>query len=154
MANSNWHGRAIVLHCHAGNHDTLAYCIYYCSDTSKAVTGKCTTTFRAEPTNSQTPKKSRNDLPNDSSDCSSEADSANNELNDDLSEGLGSDGEAETDQTGTDQSSLHPVVSSGDFGKVVQLKDQRELSDREKYYLLKHHFVPGKGYSSCKHLQS
>ena len=31
--------------------------------------------------------------------------------------------------------SLHPAVSSGDFDKVVELKGQKDLSDREKFYL-------------------
>lgn len=98
---------------------------YYCSDNSKAVAGKCTTSFCAEPINNQTSKESGSDLPNDS-------DSVNSELSDDLSEGLShgdsdSEGEPERmDQAGTDQACLHPAVSSGDFGKVVQLKAQRE----------------------------
>lgn len=50
--------------------------------------------------------------------------------------------------------SLHPAESLGDFGKVVQLKVQRELSDQEKLYLLKHHFVPSKGYSFPAHIFS
>ena len=39
---------------------------------------------------------------------------------------------------------MDPAVTSGDFGKVMHLKSQRELTDEEKFYLLKHHFVPGK----------
>lgn len=41
---------------------------------------------------------------------------------------------------------LHPDVSSGDLGKVVHLKAQRDLTDNEKYFLLKHHFVSSKDY--------
>ena len=41
---------------------------------------------------------------------------------------------------------MHPAVSSGDFGQVVWLKAQRNITDSEKFYLLKHHFVPRKGY--------
>ena len=32
---------------------------------------------------------------------------------------------------------LHPTVTSGDFGKVVQLKALRKLTDNEKFVLLK-----------------
>ena len=41
---------------------------------------------------------------------------------------------------------LHPDVSSGDLGRLVRLKAQRDLTDNEKYFLLKHHFVPCKNY--------
>ena len=93
-------------------------------------------------------KKKQSDLPSDSasSDSNSEDDS-DDEPGDNLSDGSSrgdSDGEEQTD---THLASMHPAVSSGDFGKVVQLKAQRELSDREKFYLLNHHFVPSKGYS-------
>ena len=44
-----------------GNH--VIHLCHYCSNTSKAVAGKFTTTFRAEPITS---KKSQNDLPSDS----------------------------------------------------------------------------------------
>ena len=99
-------------------------------------------------------------MPHDSADTSgSEANlesPENSEPDEDVSEGSGcsdSDGEEETetmdhtDTLTTDIPSLHPAVSSGDFGKVVQLKAQRELSNRGKFYLLKHYFVPSKGYS-------
>ena len=39
---------------------------------------------------------------------------------------------------------LHPAVTSGDFGKVVQLKALRKLTDNEKLVLLKQHFVPSR----------
>ena len=44
------------------------------------------------------------------------------------------------------QNELHPAVTSGDFGKVVELKKERALVDQEKYYLLKNHFIPGSLY--------
>ena len=37
---------------------------------------------------------------------------------------------------------LHPAISSGDFGRVVKLKTERNLTDNEKYVLLKKHFIP------------
>ena len=106
-------------------------------------------------------------MPHDSSDSSdSEADSDLEHKSDD-SEGSGhskSDGNEGSGHSDLDndsdtvtmdhmasstsgQPSLHPDVSSGDFGKVVQLKARRELSNREKFHLLKHPFVPSKGYS-------
>ena len=42
------------------------------------------------------------------------------------------------------QDTLHPAVSSGDF---QALKQERYLTDREKYFLMKHSFVPSPGYS-------
>ena len=42
---------------------------------------------------------------------------------------------------------IHPAaISSGDFGQVVQLKSERDLTDNEKLFLLRHHFVPSKNY--------
>ena len=41
---------------------------------------------------------------------------------------------------------MHPAVSSGDFGQVVQLRAQKDLTDSEKFFLLKHHSVPGQGF--------
>ena len=38
------------------------------------------------------------------------------------------------------------LIRSGDFGKVVNLKACRNLTDEEKYYLLKHHFIPAQNY--------
>ena len=103
-------------------------------------------------------------MPHDSSDNSdSEADSDLEDKSDDSegsghsksddSEGSGhSDLDNDLDTVSMDhmasstsgQPSLHPDVSSGDFGKVVKLKAQRELSNREKFH---HPFVPSKGYS-------
>ena len=37
-------------------------------------------------------------------------------------------------------------MRSGDFGEVVRVKKQRVLSEDEKYYLLKNHFVPAQNY--------
>lgn len=46
---------------------------------------------------------------------------------------------------------LNSMVLSGDFGRVVKLKTQRNLTDDERYYLLKHHFVPNKNYKFPAH---
>ena len=43
---------------------------------------------------------------------------------------------------------LHPAISSGDFGRVVKLKTERNLTDNEKYVLLKKHFIPAASYHS------
>ena len=40
----------------------------------------------------------------------------------------------------------HPDVHSGDLGRVIHLKAHRDLTTNEKYFLLKHHFVPNKDY--------
>ena len=37
-------------------------------------------------------------------------------------------------------------MSSGDFGRIVELKKERALVDQEKYYLLKNHFRPNSSY--------
>ena len=37
-------------------------------------------------------------------------------------------------------------MSSGDFSRVVELKQERPLVDQEKYYLLKNHFRPNFSY--------
>ena len=42
---------------------------------------------------------------------------------------------------------MNPDIQSGDFGCILQLKSERQLTAFEKYYLLKHHFVPDKNYS-------
>ena len=44
------------------------------------------------------------------------------------------------------ESEVHLAVSSGDVGKVVQLKAHRKLTDHEKLALLKRHFVPTRSY--------
>ena len=41
---------------------------------------------------------------------------------------------------------LDPAVSSGDFGRVLLLKQKRRLTDQEKYFLLTNYFQPGPGY--------
>ena len=46
---------------------------------------------------------------------------------------------------------INPVIQTGDFGKIVKLKAQRSLSEDEKYYLMKHHFVPSKRYNLPAH---
>jgi len=42
--------------------------------------------------------------------------------------------------------SPNPAVQSEDFNKVVELMQQRVLSDNEKYYLLTSHFNPDSAY--------
>ena len=46
---------------------------------------------------------------------------------------------------------INPVIQSGDFGQIVKLKAQRSLTEDEKYYLMKHHFVPSKRYNLPAH---
>lgn len=46
------------------------------------------------------------------------------------------------DTLSTAVDTLNPVVSLGDFKKVVDLMEQRALSNDEKYYLLTNHFTP------------
>ena len=46
---------------------------------------------------------------------------------------------------------MYSVVSSGDFGLVVKLKTERNLTGYEKYLLLKHHFIPSKSYKFPAH---
>ena len=41
---------------------------------------------------------------------------------------------------------LHPAISSGDIGRVVKLKSERNLTDNEKYVLLKKLFIPAASY--------
>ena len=45
------------------------------------------------------------------------------------------------------QQYIHLPICSGDFGKVVELKTTRSLSDTEKLALLKHCFVPSPCYT-------
>ena len=47
---------------------------------------------------------------------------------------------------------IHPSVSTGDLGQVVELQSIRKLNDNEKYFLLKNHFVPTKGYKFPCHV--
>ncbi len=47
--------------------------------------------------------------------------------------------------------SMDPEVQSGDFGRIVALKTNRQQTPDEKYYLLKHHFVPDKNYNFPVH---
>lgn len=42
--------------------------------------------------------------------------------------------------------SLHPAVTSGDMGRVMDLKKERQLTDREKYHMLTKHFTPDSTY--------
>ena len=42
---------------------------------------------------------------------------------------------------------MHPAISSGDFGRVVQLKAERKLTDHERLSLLDRHFIPPRNYS-------
>ncbi len=43
--------------------------------------------------------------------------------------------------------SIDADVQSGDFGRIVKLMSSRQLTSDEKYYLLKHHFIPDKTYN-------
>ena len=43
-------------------------------------------------------------------------------------------------------SEMHPDICSGDFGLVLKIKSQRNLTDNEKFFLLKNHFIPAKGF--------
>ena len=44
------------------------------------------------------------------------------------------------------------VVASGDFGKLAKLKTTPNLTDQEKYQLLKEHFVPAPDYIFPAHI--
>ena len=44
-----------------------------------------------------------------------------------------------------------PMIQSGDFGPVIQLMSERRQTKDEKYYLLKHHLFPSKGYNFPVH---
>ena len=46
----------------------------------------------------------------------------------------------------TNKMDLHPAISSGDFGRVIKLKSERNLTDNEKYVLLIKHFIPAASY--------
>ena len=50
------------------------------------------------------------------------------------------------DKSDTAVNALNPAVSSGDFKRVVELMQQRALSNEEKYYLLTNHFFPNRAY--------
>ena len=52
----------------------------------------------------------------------------------------------------TDVCQIDPEVSFGDYGRVVQFKAQRSLTDSEKYSLLTNHFIPSSTYKfpSCE----
>ena len=45
------------------------------------------------------------------------------------------------------EGALHPAVATGDLGKVVELKRGYNLTDNEKFFCLKNHFVPPNGYT-------
>ena len=51
-------------------------------------------------------------------------------------------------------SGMHPAVTSGDFGKVVLLKAERNLSKSEMVFLLNNHFIPGRNYQFPSRLGS
>jgi len=75
---------------------------------------------------------------------------------------VGSRVEGDQDSEVQEPAEMHPAILSGDFGRVIGLKAQRKVTDSEKFFLLKHHFVPRKGYQfpSCtfsgrqRHFQS
>ena len=43
-------------------------------------------------------------------------------------------------------SEMHPDICSGDLGLMLKIKSQRNLTDNEKFFLLKNHFIPAKGF--------
>lgn len=47
--------------------------------------------------------------------------------------------------------SLDPAVRAGDFKRVIELKEQRILTDGENYFLLTNHFVPSPTYQFPPH---
>ena len=55
-----------------------------------------------------------------------------------------SDSESSTEDTLG--ASLHPAVISGDLGQVVLLKNERSLTDHEKFHILTNHFTPDATY--------
>ena len=57
-----------------------------------------------------------------------------------------SQSQSHSNSSGSSEPVLHPAVSSGDFGKVVQLKADRKLTDHEKLILLTKHFIPPRNY--------
>ena len=52
------------------------------------------------------------------------------------------------------EGALHPAVATGDLGKVVELKGGYNLTDKEKYFCLKNHFVPPSGYTFPTHIMN
>ena len=46
---------------------------------------------------------------------------------------------------------INPVIQSSNFGQIVKLKAQISLTEDEKYYSMKHHFVPSKRYNFPAH---
>lgn len=44
------------------------------------------------------------------------------------------------------ESDIQGAISCGDFGRVVQIKTQVNLTDHQKFFLLKKHFVPSSNY--------
>eukprot|EP00731_Ephydatia_muelleri_P012055 Em0006g949a len=72
------------------------------------------------------------DLPNEDS-CPSQC----------LKKGLSSS----TSSLEVSEGALHPALATGDLGKVVELKRGYNLTDNEKYFCLKNHFVPPNGYT-------
>ena len=72
------------------------------------------------------------DLPNEDS-CPSQC----------LKKGLSSS----TSSLEVSEGARHPAVATGDLGKVLELKRGYNLTDNEKYFCLKNHFVPPNGYT-------
>ena len=44
------------------------------------------------------------------------------------------------------ESGIQNAISCGDFGRVVQIKTQVNLTDHQKFFLLQKHFVPSSNY--------
>ena len=49
-------------------------------------------------------------------------------------------------------SEMHPDICLGDLGLVLKIKFQRNLTHNEKFFLLKNHFIPAKGFQFPSHI--
>ena len=111
--------------------------IIYCSiGTSAAGTSSSSTHFHDEPTKSW--DESEADL-QESSNKGSDEEEEDSHAAKDINT-------SEECSTGPTSEGMHPAVSSGNFGQVVQLWTERYLTDTKKNFLLKHHSVPSQGF--------
>ena len=117
--------------------------IIYCSiGTSAAGTSSSSTHFHDEPTESRDESEAD---PQESSNSSSDEEEEDSHAAKDTNS-------SEECSTGPTSEGMHPAVRSGDFGQVVQLQAQRDLTDSEKFFLLKHHSVPSQGFQFPTHI--
>ena len=86
----------------------------------------------------------------DSYTTASNIDTGSDIVTEELPADSGSSSSLDSSSSGS-SSAIDPVVQSGDFGRVIKLKSERRLLDAEKYYLLKHHFVPTKTFNFPVH---